>query len=145
MMDGIWEKLSARELKVLDLASRGLIDLAIAAELGISISTVRSYWSRIRSKMGVVGRPELVARHVRAVTRRRMDAFQAEDEATFLQARSETDRALTEERMATDLLLDLTPVDRQAAIQNLRMRADVARAEARNKEDIQRQQRRTAL
>jgi DNA-binding CsgD family transcriptional regulator len=56
------ERLSERELQVLALAARGRIDQAIAAELGITVATVRSYWARIRSKLGDVSRSELVVR-----------------------------------------------------------------------------------
>lgn len=54
--------LSTRERQVIDLAGRGLTDLQIAHELGISESTVTTYWDRIRLKYGAHHRTELVLR-----------------------------------------------------------------------------------
>lgn len=57
--------LSQREQQVLDLAADGMTDLAIGAHLGIKLSTVSSYWMRIRSKLGPFSRSELVAKSIR--------------------------------------------------------------------------------
>lgn len=57
--------LSARENEVLELASRGSTDTAIAHRLGISEATVNTYWGRIRSKLGPMSRTELVALAIR--------------------------------------------------------------------------------
>jgi DNA-binding CsgD family transcriptional regulator len=51
--------LSAREREVLALLARGDTDDQIAAELFISVSTVRSHLDRIRDKTGCRRRPEL--------------------------------------------------------------------------------------
>jgi len=53
--------LSNREHQVITLAGEGLTDYAIASRLGISEPTVKSYWVRVRSKMGPSNRTELVA------------------------------------------------------------------------------------
>lgn len=53
--------LSAREVQVLRLASKGLTDEAIAVRLGLSSATVGTYWGRIRVKRGKTARTELVA------------------------------------------------------------------------------------
>ena len=51
--------LTARERKVLEAVADGLTDKAIAAELSISVSTVRSHLDRIREKTGLRRRSEL--------------------------------------------------------------------------------------
>lgn len=54
-------ELSEREQQLITLASQGLTDTAIAHRLGISEPTVKSYWQRVRSKLGPYNRTELVA------------------------------------------------------------------------------------
>lgn len=56
------ELLSAREREVLQLLALGKTDRAIAAELGLSNSTVRTHVEHMRSKLGVGTRAALVAR-----------------------------------------------------------------------------------
>jgi DNA-binding CsgD family transcriptional regulator len=58
-------KLSKREGEVIDLASTGLLDKEIAARLGITENTLKTYWKRIRSKLGDTPRPGLIASYVR--------------------------------------------------------------------------------
>ncbi len=53
--------LSKREQQLMTLAAEGLTDTAIALRLGISEPTVKSYWARVRSKLGPLNRTELVA------------------------------------------------------------------------------------
>lgn len=53
------ESLSGREREVLSLAATGRIDKEICAELGISPNTLRTYWARIRAKLGEVPRSAL--------------------------------------------------------------------------------------
>lgn len=55
------EKLSNRERQVLGMAAAGLLDKQIGEELGVSANTLRTYWSRIRSKLGQLPRSALVA------------------------------------------------------------------------------------
>lgn len=52
--------LSQQESRVLSLAMSGRIDKQIAAEMGISLGTVRVYWKRIRQKVGGT-RSEVIA------------------------------------------------------------------------------------
>jgi PAS domain S-box-containing protein len=59
-------QLSKRESQILNLASEGLIDIQIALKLGITPSTVSSYWVRMRGKVGQFSRTELVANHLRS-------------------------------------------------------------------------------
>lgn len=62
-MEGTREhpELSKREQQLITLASEGLTDVAIANRLGISEPTVKSYWQRVRGKLGPYNRTELVA------------------------------------------------------------------------------------
>lgn len=53
--------LSRRERQILELAAGGLTDKAIANEMGISPTTVNTFWGRIRTKMGSSTRTQLVA------------------------------------------------------------------------------------
>src|SRR5690242_5927007 len=53
--------LSRQEEKVLFLARQGYADKQIAAELRLSADTVRTYWQRIRKKVGGQTRAEIVA------------------------------------------------------------------------------------
>ncbi|MFQ3587431.1 MAG: helix-turn-helix transcriptional regulator [Fimbriimonadaceae bacterium] len=54
--------LSSRERQILSFAATGLTDKEIARKLDISVSTVRSYWLRLRQKIGGDNRTEVVAR-----------------------------------------------------------------------------------
>ena len=56
--------LSNREREVLSLASAGYVDKWIAARMGVSANTLRTYWARIRGKLGEVPRTALVAAFV---------------------------------------------------------------------------------
>lgn len=56
--------LSDRELQILAMASDGLLDKEISSTLGISLNTIRTYWSRIRSKMGDAPRTALAAVYI---------------------------------------------------------------------------------
>lgn len=62
---GPQKPLSAREQQLIEFASNGFTDVAIATKLGISEATVATYWVRIRTKYGPLPRPELVAHAVR--------------------------------------------------------------------------------
>ncbi|HVT12421.1 MAG TPA: LuxR C-terminal-related transcriptional regulator [Fimbriimonadaceae bacterium] len=62
---GMSTSLSQREQQILTYATKGLTDQAMANALGISRATVTTYWGRIRTKLGALGRTELVARYVR--------------------------------------------------------------------------------
>jgi DNA-binding CsgD family transcriptional regulator len=53
--------LSDRERQVLGMAASGFLDKQIGQELGISLNTLRTYWSRIRSKVGEAPRAALAA------------------------------------------------------------------------------------
>lgn len=57
--------LSQQESRVLSLAMTGRIDKQIAADMGISLGTVRVYWKRIRQKVGGT-RSEVIAELARS-------------------------------------------------------------------------------
>ncbi len=54
--------LSDRERQVLEMAAAGMLDKNIAADLGLSANTLRTYWTRIRAKLGDGTRAALVAK-----------------------------------------------------------------------------------
>jgi DNA-binding NarL/FixJ family response regulator len=64
---GSSEQLSAREIEVLELASRGLRNKAIAEKLGISTRTVEGHFNGIFAKLGVSSR---MAAILEAISRR---------------------------------------------------------------------------
>lgn len=67
-MEQAHDKLSQREEDTLRLASQGLTDKAIAAELGVQLSTVRTYWDRLKVKLSAANRTEAVARSIVRIT-----------------------------------------------------------------------------
>ncbi len=73
------DSLSPRERQLLELATSGHTDPAIANELEISLATVSTYWGRIRIKFGPLGRTEIVARHLRALMNRANAELQASE------------------------------------------------------------------
>ncbi len=57
--------LSSREGQILEFATQGMTDQAIANQLGISLATVGTYWGRVRIKLGPFNRTELVAKFLK--------------------------------------------------------------------------------
>jgi DNA-binding CsgD family transcriptional regulator len=55
-------ELSSREVQIVNLAATGLTDKEIGQQLGLSLSTVKSYWGRIRHKTGSVNRMQVVVK-----------------------------------------------------------------------------------
>jgi len=53
--------LSDREQKILTLAGEGMIDKEIAQHLEIQLATVRTYWERLRTKLGASNRTHAIA------------------------------------------------------------------------------------
>lgn len=62
--------LSPRERQVLSMATAGLADKQIGRELGVSVSTLRTYWDRIREKLGEGSRTAQVSAFVASEIRR---------------------------------------------------------------------------
>jgi len=54
------ERLSTRELETVRMASEGMTDRDIAQALGIAVGTLNTYWTRIRSKVGLHTRSDIV-------------------------------------------------------------------------------------
>jgi DNA-binding CsgD family transcriptional regulator len=54
--------LSDRERLILSLAAEGLTDKEIALRLDIGVATVRTYWDRMRRKLGTINRAQSVAK-----------------------------------------------------------------------------------
>ncbi|HLK15236.1 MAG TPA: PAS domain-containing protein [Fimbriimonadaceae bacterium] len=61
--------LSRREEQVLSLAAAGFLDKQIGPELGVSLNTLRTYWTRIRSKVGDGTRSALAVAYVEQLTK----------------------------------------------------------------------------
>src|SRR5205085_1350760 len=61
-----WEVLSKRERQIVRLASGGATDKAIAANLGIGVGSVKTYWERIRQKFQVNSRTEILSSLLRS-------------------------------------------------------------------------------
>lgn len=78
--------LSQQESRVLALAMSGRIDKQIAAEMGISLGTVRVYWKRIRMKVGGT-RSEVIAELARTSLKLNFDG--AQEKASALEAQLE--------------------------------------------------------
>ncbi len=62
---GPWERLTPREVEVLELLAEGLETAAIAERLGVAQSTVRAHVEHMRARLGVRTRAALVARGFR--------------------------------------------------------------------------------
>jgi DNA-binding CsgD family transcriptional regulator/GAF domain-containing protein len=58
------KNLSDREQQILGLAAAGLLDKQISHELGLSLNTLRTYWTRIRQKGGNLPRAALTVSFV---------------------------------------------------------------------------------
>jgi DNA-binding CsgD family transcriptional regulator len=58
-------RLSAREHEIVALAAQGKSDKEISQLLEISVGTLGTYWARIRNKLGLRWRTEIVAHFVR--------------------------------------------------------------------------------
>lgn len=125
------QNLSDREKQVLNLAAQGHIDESIGQSLDISISTVRGYWLRIRSKLGGASRAELVGKWValQSATEKSLTNVRYEEE--ILAVERTTDAALEDERRAMDKILKNLSSDQRKQIGELRLATDGRRRAAR--------------
>ncbi len=96
--------LSDREKQLLELASQGLIDTAIATKLGISEATVSTYWGRIRIKIGPYSRTELVAIVLKEQGENAMAALKKENEELTRRLRVEGGSYNSDSSFYRDLL-----------------------------------------
>lgn len=60
------DQLSKRENDIVELAAKGRTDREIASELNIASGTLNTYWMRIRTKLNMSMRGEIVALFVKA-------------------------------------------------------------------------------
>lgn len=98
-------RLSPREEAVLRHAAEGMTDQQIANTLDIRVSTVTTYWIRIRGKLGRLSRSELVAMWVRQHSQDTVDALR--HEVASLRKQLQEQEARTEAAVR-DLELALT-------------------------------------
>lgn len=96
--------LSEREQQILNLAAQGLIDTAIAKQLGISEATVSTYWGRVRVKLGPFSRTELVAIIMKEEGERAIQALKKENEELSNRLRLESGTYKSDSSFYRDLL-----------------------------------------
>jgi DNA-binding NarL/FixJ family response regulator len=53
-------RLSKREIQLLRLAAIGSADKEIAREINVSVATIRTYWDRVKVKLGARNRTHAV-------------------------------------------------------------------------------------
>jgi PAS domain S-box-containing protein len=73
--------LSPREKEIITLAASGQIDKEIAERLGVSVASVRTYWERLRTKLGAANRAHAIAL---GMPHNRLDRLQTEISALIL-------------------------------------------------------------
>jgi diguanylate cyclase (GGDEF)-like protein/PAS domain S-box-containing protein len=105
--------LSPQEERVLALSASGLTDPAIAERMGVAIHTVRTYWQRIRAKVGGGTRAEIVTRNAQLQN--------AELTAEIAEHR-ETDRRLRSVLDAMPQIVWVTDAHKQIRYANRRCR-----------------------
>ena len=125
------QNLSDREKQVLNLAAQGHIDEGIAQSLDISISTVRGYWLRIRSKLGGASRAELVGKWIALQSEAEKSLTNNRYEDEILAVEKTTDAALEEERRAMDKILKNLSPEQRKQIGELRLATDRRRKAVR--------------
>ena len=125
------QNLSDRERQVLNLAAQGHTDEGIAHNLEISISTVRGYWLRIRSKIGGASRAELVGKWVALQSDAAKSEANVRYEEGVLAAEKATDEALYAERQAMDEILTKLSANEREKILELRTQTDGRRRATR--------------
>jgi len=86
-------QLSPREEQLIQLASQGLTDTAIALRLGISEATVGTYWGRVRIKIGPYNRTELVTIYLRKQQEDALQALREEKDRLLAQIKAPTPTA----------------------------------------------------
>ena len=125
------QNLSDREKQVLSLAAQGQTDEGIAHKLEISISTVRGYWLRVRSKIGGASRAELVGKWMTIQSDAAKTVANDRYEEDVRAAELATDEALEAERQAMDeILTKLSPTQREKILE-LRTQTDGRRKATR--------------
>lgn len=105
------QQLSRQEEKVLSLARQGLGDKQIAVQLGLSADTVRTYWQRIRQKVGAATRAEIVSTIGEKQTAVALEAVESEKNILLQEIlrRKSVERALRASEQEWRLLADSMP------------------------------------
>lgn len=93
------------------LARQGLGDKQIATEIGISTDTVRTYWQRIRQKVGGQNRAEIVATLSDKIAAQTLEAVNSEKEVLLREIlrRTAVEKALRASEREWRLLADSMP------------------------------------
>jgi PAS domain S-box-containing protein len=91
-------KLSRQEDAVLLLARTGLTDKEVAARLEIGLETVRTYWLRIRKKLGASTRAEAISASVGREAKSEIEGQRNENQALM----EEIDRRRIAERLLSE-------------------------------------------
>lgn len=112
------------------MAAKGYTDDRIAAELDISVATVRGYWLRVRGKLGGKTRTELVARWLLERSSVEGDRVaQAHRDQTHHQLQ-EFKRLLADERSSVDRLLKGGTDGQRKRVGDIRRSSDQSMREA---------------
>jgi DNA-binding CsgD family transcriptional regulator len=69
-------KLAPKEQEVIRYAAQGLTDKQISVKLQVTLSTVKTYWERVRKKMGASNRVQVVAKVLSDNCRQRVEELQ---------------------------------------------------------------------
>lgn len=101
---GAHKPLSEREHQLIELASNGFTDSAIAHRLGISEATVATYWGRIRMKYGPLPRPELIAHAVREQYEDEIESLKKENHALVRSLRQSGGKAASNQDFFREVL-----------------------------------------
>ncbi len=106
------DSFSARQEQVILLASKGLADKQIAIELGLSIATIHTYWSRLRKKFGGGNRAELVTLALQRNAEETLTARESENLQLIAEIvrRAEVERELADSQSKLQAIIDNTPV-----------------------------------
>ena len=69
--------ISPAERRILNLAVKGMTDKEICRQLDLSITTVRTHWTRLRRKLGVVNRAQAIAESMEIETSAQLKLMQS--------------------------------------------------------------------
>lgn len=122
-------ELPARTERLLDLAAQGMVDKAIAAELGLSVHTIDAQWRGLRDRFGAANRTEVVARYLELRHARKVEALCAkiqilEEKANAHTSPDEGEIVRRFELSARAALPDLTDLERLRPLEEAVRRGD---------------------
>jgi DNA-binding CsgD family transcriptional regulator len=87
-----FSKLSEREMQILSYASAGYMDKEIVVQLGVSLNTIRTYWNRIRQKLGDSSRSAFAAAYTTYIAASALTPLQGDVFAPDWEIDLKTDR-----------------------------------------------------